>query len=64
MEWGALEENFKYKGDSMLFLGDTLILGEDENIYINNEKLKTNESMNKRFEKIKNIINSWYYKDY
>ena len=53
VEWVAVEENFKFKGDSMSFLGDTLIIGADENIYITNEKLKTNESMNNVLKKLK-----------
>ena len=63
-KWDADKENFKFKGDSMLFLGDTLILGTDENILIVDETQKMNDSMMRRLEKIKNIMNSWYSKDY
>ena len=58
-KWGADKENFKFKGDSMLFLGDTLILGTDESRLTVDETREMNDSMMRRLEKIKNIINSW-----
>ena len=64
MNWGAKDENFKFKGDSLSFLGDTLMLGVDENRYMPDLTLTTNDSLIKRFGKINKTIDSWYSKDY
>ena len=47
----------------MLFLGDTLILGLDENRYMPDLTLNISDRMSKRFEKNNKTINYWYSKD-
>ena len=49
-------KNFKFRGDLIPFLGDTLILGKDENRPDSDFKLAINTSLSKRLDKIKKTI--------
>ena len=57
-DWGANSENFKFKGDVLPFLGDTLVLGRDENRPNPVMTLAINSSLTERLEKIKKTIDS------
>ena len=58
-ECGADSKNFKFNGDVIPLLWDTLILGKDENRPDLDSNLAINASLSKRLDKIKKTVNSW-----